>query len=87
MKTKTFFFYLFYQCIRPDGLIYKIYSKSKIIWIEKRWLTALSFFWFVRVVEAIVVAVANVDPRDAVAVVAREQVAVASSIGGSALEI
>jgi len=48
-------------------------------------LTTLPLLRFVRVVETIVIAVANVDPRDAVAVVAGEEVAVASSVGGGAL--
>ena len=48
-------------------------------------LTALSLLGLIRIVETVVVAVAYVDPGDAVAVVAGEQVSVAGPVGGSAL--
>ena len=55
---------------------FSVYSKK---------LTALSFLRLVGVVEAVVVAVANVDPWNAVSVVAGEEISVASPVSGCAL--
>lgn len=51
--------------------------------VEK--LTALMTFVLVRVIETIVVAVANINSRNAVAVVAREQIAEACPAFGLAI--
>jgi hypothetical protein len=48
-------------------------------------LTTLSLLRFVGIVETVVVAITDVDPRDAVTVVAGEEVAVARPVGGRAL--
>ena len=52
-------------------------------WIEDSLKTLL--LGLIRIVETVVVAIADVDPGDAVAVVAGEQVSVAGPVSGSAL--
>ena len=48
-------------------------------------LTALPLLRLVRIVKTVVVSIADVDPGDAVAIVASEQVSVAGPVGGGAL--
>jgi hypothetical protein len=48
-------------------------------------LTALSVFRFIRIIKTIVISVANINSRDAVSVVASEEISVAGAIRGRVL--